>query len=124
MIEKKKNTIDINTIKLRIIETTENVDIAFMIPQTYKMGNISAHLIDNDEWWIARAIIKPESLRGQGLGTKMLEKLKAAVIRQGCKKLIVTPGGYEGKKKKQFNFYLKNGFTNQGKDTLVWRHNG
>lgn len=72
-------------------------------------GEVSASF-DDENWVINRAIVKPESLRGKGIGSLMLNKLKDVLVKQGCKKLIVYPGGYSGEKRKQFNFYKKNGF--------------
>jgi ribosomal protein S18 acetylase RimI-like enzyme len=75
-------------------------------------GEVSASF-DDENWYINRAIVKPESLRGHGIGSLMLTKLKDALIEQGCKKLIVYPGGYAGEKRKQIKFYKKNGFVKE-----------
>jgi GNAT superfamily N-acetyltransferase len=74
-------------------------------------------------WWLARAIVDPAEHRGKGIGSDMLKRLLAAVARQGCTELHVTPGGYEGLTKRQFNFYLKNGFAHvEGNEhLLIWR---
>lgn len=39
-------------------------------------------------------------------------EFKNTIIQNSkIKKCIVTPGGYQDDKEKQFNFYIKNGFT-------------
>jgi len=114
--------------KMHVIETPENVDVYFHTTNEFDQilldrprGTASANPMEkNGEWWISRMLITPESARSKGLGTKMLKKLKQGVFNQGCRFLIVTPGGYDSKKRKQMNFYLKNGFTKRNDGTLVW----
>jgi ribosomal protein S18 acetylase RimI-like enzyme len=105
---------------LNIIETDTDVIVCFHGTSLFVKGEISANIINpSGDWWIARAIIKPESLRDQGLGSEMLKKLKEAAVRQGCKRLIVCPEGYEGKTRRQFNFYKKNGFVKIKKENML-----
>jgi len=109
--------------KISISSSDGCVIVFFSVPEEIAAhGEVSANVIVNDEWWIARAIVKPETLRGKGLGSKMLSLLKDEVIKQGCKKLFVCPGGYEENKEKQFNFYIKNGFEKDKNDDgqLIW----
>lgn len=109
--------------KIAISSSESCVVVYFTAPEHISIrGEISANAIASNEWWIARAIINPEKLRCQGLGSKMLSLLKNEVVKQGCKKLIVCPGGYEAKKRKQFNFYKKNGFEKDknNKGQLNW----
>ena len=59
---------------------------------------------------ICRAILQPESMRGQGIGSEMMRRLKDELRRVRCKKCYVTPGGYNSRQEDQFRFYEKNGF--------------
>jgi len=67
------------------------------------------------EWYISRAFIKRTEDRGKGIGSEMMCMLKEHVANQGGEFITVHPGGYEENKRKQFNFYRKNGFVN-GRD--------
>ena len=51
-----------------------------------------------------------DHLRSQGIGSQILQMLLNEIKKQNAKKVIVTPGGYNVDEKRQFNFYIKNGF--------------
>lgn len=51
---------------LNVIETHTNVIVYFHSTSVFTTGEISANMTNPlGEWWIARAIIKPESLKGR-----------------------------------------------------------
>lgn len=64
---------------------------------------------DVDAWYISRVFVK-EHLRGKSIGSQVLQTLLSEIKKQNTKKVIVSPGGYDNDKDRQFNFYLKNGF--------------
>ena len=84
-------------------------------------GVAEANQTDGGTWWISRVLVKPESMRGQGIGTKMLELLKQEVKRQGCQVLQVAPGGYDSDPR-VFTFYKKNGFVETKESGLLEIH--
>ena len=73
------------------------------------LGVAEASQVDDGEWFLNRVFI-PEKLRGQGIGTALVAKLLEETTRQGCKKLVLTPGGYDTPYEQQEAFYLKCGF--------------
>jgi len=77
----------------------------------YSISSASASYIPGEDYWfINRVLVKPENERGKGIGSELLQLLIKEIKKHGGKKIIVTPGGYDNKTKKQFNFYRKNGF--------------
>lgn len=56
-------------------------------------------------YWVNRAIVDPEAIRGQGWGTKLLQAIQAEVDA-----LVVCPGGYANNYDRQNNFYARSGF--------------
>lgn len=103
-----------------LIETPQNVSVLH-----HEGGLRAVASADNvgDHWWVNRVLVDPPARRGSGVGTQMVKELLEAVTRQGCKELHVCPGGYDGKTKLQFKFYLKLGFTRiKGEPgLLIWR---
>lgn len=73
------------------------------------LGIAEASWMWGDEWYLNRVFI-PEKYRGQGIGTILVAKLLEETTRQGCKKLVLTPGGYDTPYEVQRDFYLKCGF--------------
>ena len=61
-------------------------------------------------WYLNRIVVHRE-YRRQGLGTQLLDNLKSALRRRGCRKLIVTPGGYDVPLEDQIKFYEACGFS-------------
>ena len=77
------------------------------------------------EWWVARVLVQKEENRGKGYGSVVLRAALDAVTAMGAKRVIVAPGGYNKEKKKQFDFYMKNGFVMVDKQGLFeWRPEG
>ena len=66
-------------------------------------------IYEDGRWWIARVLVQPESMRGRGIGTEMLKRLKREVSTKGCTCLQVAPGGYDSDPR-AISFYKKNGF--------------
>ena len=69
-------------------------------------------------WWINRVFVSPE-LRGQGVGSQLLNTLKE---NSKGKPILVHYGGYGADPVKQRSFYLSNGFKEQPKGGLIY-HN-
>jgi GNAT superfamily N-acetyltransferase len=72
-------------------------------------GVAEADHIEDGRWWIARVLVQPKEMRGQGVGTAMLKRLIELVKANGCKCLQVCPGGYDDDPR-AIKFYKKNGF--------------
>jgi GNAT superfamily N-acetyltransferase len=72
-------------------------------------GTAEASMLEN-VWWVNRVVVNPPSARGHGLGSQLIEALKAAVLKMGGKELMVCPGGYAGNVNKQKRFYKHHGF--------------
>lgn len=83
------------------------------------------NLVEEGEWWVARVLVRDEQNRSKGYGSIVLQAALEAVADRGAHRVIVIPGGYSNKKKKQFNFYKKNGFVMVDKEGLFeWRPEG
>jgi len=72
-------------------------------------GVAEASHINGGEWYVNRVIIRP-NFRKQGFGKQIVTKLLEEVTKQGCTKLVLTPGGYDIPYTQQRDFYLKCGF--------------
>jgi predicted GNAT family N-acyltransferase len=69
-----------------------------------------ADLVDG-KWWISRVLVKKEQDRGNGLGSKFLQKLLYEIyLRDPDATVIVCPGGYVSDMERQISFYKKNDF--------------
>jgi len=79
----------------------------------------SADLVQEAEWWISRVLVQPKELRGQGIGTQLMEVLQSH-IKKG-QRLVVFPGGYDQDRDRQEAFYRKCGFVDSTEGGLVWR---
>lgn len=52
----------------------------------------------------------PAQVQGTGRGKILVTRLLEEVAKQGCTKLVLTPGGYDIPYEQQEAFYLKCGF--------------
>ena len=120
-------------LEIHVNDGGNNVDIVATsnsIPGFNIVGIVSANVHFSDDnkngkvWWIARVKLSKGVPTGQGIGSILLEVLKNEIKKRKCI-LIVCPGGYNGNRKQQFNFYIKNGFdyVDGDKDTLQWDPN-
>lgn len=78
---------------------------------------VEANFID-DDWWISRALVNPKEVRGQGIGGRLLERLKREIKKMDGRHILVTPGGYGGNKRLQRKFYRNHGFDYAGAGIL------
>lgn len=62
-----------------------------------------------DHWWFDRVFVYP-TLRGRGLGKKLVLDVIERASKLGCTKFVVAPGGYNMKYKDQKAFYESCGF--------------
>jgi len=86
------------------------------------MGSLLAASWPEGRWWFARANIGDVSLRGKGIGTRMLNLVKTELQkRDSFREVLVAPGGYGSDEKKRRNFYVKNGFEPVSEGALLWR---
>jgi GNAT superfamily N-acetyltransferase len=88
----------------------------FIGPTMFINAVVEANLI-GDIWWICRAF-SHKDLRGKGVGSKLLQLVIKEIRKQGGRYIYVTPGGYDGRKRKQFNFYIKGGFRRATKEEV------
>lgn len=63
-----------------------------------------------DGSWFVNRVLVPLPYRKQGRGRLLVTRLLAEVAKQGCTKLVLTPGGYDLPYEEQEAFYLKCGF--------------
>lgn len=93
-----------------VVSTPEIVSVTMRAEHKFaSLGVAEASRIEKDEWYLNRVFV-PYKYRGQGIGTILVRKLLEETTRQGCKKLILTPGGYDIPYEQQRDFYLKCGF--------------
>ena len=89
--------------------------------------------LDDGSWYLNRLVIKP-NYRGQGLGPKLLDRLKEVFAERviehpdwpQCSRLLVEPGGYGSDVDELHKFYKSQGFKPYpSPGCLVWeRING
>jgi GNAT superfamily N-acetyltransferase len=110
-------------LKQLIFETIEEKDITVLstsqsVSIMHRLGLgptrnsvVSIDRIDGNRWWVARALVGDRNSRGQGIGSYLLQKAVAEVLKQDADaNILVEPGGYDGNTEEQINFYKKNGF--------------
>jgi len=93
----------------KVFATEDNITVVWQL-SIIERGTVDAFHAGEGIWWITRALVQPTKCRNQGVGSVMLRMLINKIAGFHGKKIFVTPGGYEGEKNKQFNFYEKNGF--------------
>ena len=73
-----------------------------------------------DIWHISRVNVH-RAVRGQGLGSKMLQRIIHEVKLHEVKcNIIVHPGGYNEDPERQFAFYKKNGFVERERGEYIY----
>lgn len=93
----------------KIVSSTTNVSVYWThFPMQTSCVDISC--FDTKNWWVSRAFVTPK-FRGQGIGSHLLKLAIEEIKKYKGELILVTPGGYEGNTKSQFNFYAKNGFS-------------
>jgi GNAT superfamily N-acetyltransferase len=103
-----------NSRPLKVYSNEVHISVVWRGEFVGYMGSIEADLLpfeDKLAWWIARSLVKPESLRSHGIGSEMMSIFKQEVLKSSTRYCIVSPGGYSNKIERQMNFYKKNGFT-------------
>jgi len=95
---------------LGVASNSQSISVYLEGKTSYDLSSASASFM-GDHWYINRIIVNPKTERGKGIGSRLLQKLIEEVIIQKGNKIIVTPGGYDMNREKQFNFYFKNGFS-------------
>ena len=104
------------------IATPESITILWRGDSAIERGVASADDI-GDRWWISRVLVQPATCRGRGVGSKLIEQLKAAVANQGGTRLVVAPGGYVGtakERKRQKKFYEHHDFVEEEPGLFAW----
>lgn len=97
----------------RVIDGCENLSIFWTLhpieSHLFAKGNgvVEAHNSEGSDWFITRALVKPEDCRKMGIGSHMLKLLFDEVKKKHGTRILVTPGGYDNNRKEQFNFYKK-----------------
>jgi len=86
----------------------------------FENGVAEASTMGDGFWNINRVLVNPKILRGKGIGSKLLQELIEKIRNADGKKIIVWPGGYDDNKKKQVNFYIKNGFKKYKEGYFLW----
>jgi hypothetical protein len=109
----------------------QNVSVMWVF-EGLPIGILNADLMwpEIGRWWLARVNVKGDNHKGKGIGTKMVELMKEGLVKRSAappfgtpafKEILVAPGGYGSDEKKQWNFYVKNGFVQNTESSLLWR---
>lgn len=102
---------------IAISDTTAGQAASASVYRRPAIAECSSWPLEEGVWWINRILV-PEADRGQGLGSRLLQRLLTELKSKGAKAVIVAPGGYGSDPEDQFNFYRKNGFRQVDKDGL------
>lgn len=97
---------------------TSQFNISISEVNNGKLSIASADNMLDGRWWISRVNVQGIE-RGQGVGSKLLNKLIEEILFYGETNIVVAPGGYNEDSDKQFNFYRKNGFVDDNEDGLL-----
>ena len=107
----------------------DGVWVSYRPPNTIRGSTASIDNTQQGWWWISRVLVGDEDARRHGIGSIMLRRAVAEVLKQDPKALIVVePGGYDMKKADQIRFYKKNGFIEyngedpQFNETLIYNN--
>lgn len=73
------------------------------------VGCAEASRVQDGEWFVNRVFIHPEHRR-KGIGKILVTKMLEEATRQGCTKMVLTPGGYGFPYEAQRDFYVSCGF--------------
>jgi GNAT superfamily N-acetyltransferase len=92
----------------RVISTPQSVSVS-LNEDGHPGGVAEASDTYNGSWFVNRVLV-PHKYRGQGRGKLLVTTLLAEVTKQGCTRLVLTPGGYDIPYHEQEAFYLKCGF--------------
>ena len=99
---------------VHIISTPQNVSIMYRAEGIVRGSVAGIDRIDGHKWWVSRVLVGDRNIRGQGIGSYLIQKAVAEVLKQDPQaEILVEPGGYEGNTAEQINFYKKNGFHEQ-----------
>lgn len=107
----------------KVIESGMHITTMWVVDGHFPYGIANADLNwpELGRWWLARVSINREQFRSAGIGTELVRRIQSALAeRTDFKELLVAPGGYGSDEKKQWNFYVKNGFV-PFEDALIWR---
>jgi len=98
---------------VHIISNPQNVSIMYRTgPVRSSVASIDR--VDGNKWWVSRVLVGDRTTRGQGIGSYLLQKAIAEVLKQDPQaEILVEPGGYDSNTAQQVNFYKKNGFHEQ-----------
>lgn len=85
-------------------------------------GDASATELEPGVWYLNRMLVQPESARGQGLGTQLLNRLLESISsKPEFQHILVEPGGYGVDPERQLRFYTKYGFKlNEDQTAYQW----
>lgn len=92
----------------RVISTPRCVSVS-LAEGGLPAGVAEASNMYDGSWFVNRVLV-PHRYRGQGRGKILVTRLLEGVAKQGCTKLVLTPGGYDISYEEQEAFYLKCGF--------------
>lgn len=95
---------------LRVVSTPQCVSITMLVDgKMWPAGVAEASWIQDGEWFVNRVFIRPEHRR-KGIGKVLVTRMLEEATRQGCTKMILTPGGYDLTYEQQRDFYVACGF--------------
>lgn len=89
--------------------------IVFRCDHTHRFRTciVEASHLGDGVWYLNRLLVAYE-LRGHGIGTQLLARVRDRLKELEAKKLIVEPGGYGSDPEKLDRFYRARGFVADG----------
>lgn len=97
----------------------ESISSSYRKDEEFGISIASADRIFDGRWYVSRVMVR-ENHRGKGVGSKLLNMMIEEIKSRPDKgDIIVTPGGYDGDTKRQFDFYKKNGFVETDKPEML-----
>jgi len=94
----------------RVVSTPQLVSATMRADgKMWPAGVAEASWVRDTEWFVNRVFIRPEHRR-KGIGKVLVTMMLEEATRQGCTKMVLTPGGYGFPYEAQRDFYVACGF--------------
>ena len=93
-----------------VVSTPQFVSVTMRVEgSVLSAGVAEASWVQDGEWFVNRVFIRPEHRR-KGIGKTLVTRMLEEATKQGCTKMVLTPGGYGFPYEAQRNFYVACGF--------------
>ena len=95
---------------IRVRKDARSVSVTFLsAPMRVAVAEASCMKAEDGLWFVNRVKV-PKEEQGKGIGAQIVKKLQEEVAGQGCKVLLLFPGGYGSDPRGLYKFYKKQGF--------------